>query len=121
VCTLLLLRWCQVAHTAWAAHQKVNPPTHASSSLPGFDGGLMSLIVSSNPPRYSAIPAYAITLADTRALIAHLLFVTRTPGLLAPTPITFDTRYCTRTIHVAVFRTLAVFVVAPSWVVRTLS
>ncbi len=68
----------------------MNPPTHASSVLPGFDGEATSLVLASSPPRFSPLPSYAEALAATRALLDHLGMVLAAPGCVGPLPLPLE-------------------------------
>jgi hypothetical protein len=63
----------QEALAAWKAYRKVNPPTFASSVLPGFDGEASSLILTTSPPRFAPLPSYAQGLEATKTLLQQLL------------------------------------------------
>ena len=57
----------------WLAHRKVNPPINATSSLPGFDGEALSLIVSSSPPRFLPVAPYRCWTASAATFHTHTL------------------------------------------------
>ena len=63
----------QEALAAWKAYRKVNPPTFASSVLPGFDGEASSLILTTRPPRFAPLPSYAQGLEAPTTLLQQLL------------------------------------------------
>jgi hypothetical protein len=66
------------------AYARVNPPTFATSSLPGFDSRMAASLVTTSPARFLPVESYVVAVAQTRAVVEQLIVVAAAPSSMGP-------------------------------------